>query len=90
MLSPTIYLVAVLAVIQSFQVFTHAYILTQGGPADATLVYILYLYMKGFQYFQMGYSCALAWVLFLIIMTITLMQKRMSSWVYYETGDREQ
>jgi len=79
--------VAVLAVIQSFQVFTHAYILTGGGPADATLVYILYLYRKGFQYFQMGYSCALAWVLFLIIMTVTLVQKWLSSWVYYEAGD---
>jgi multiple sugar transport system permease protein len=87
LLSPTIYLVAVLAVIQSFQVFTHAYILTAGGPADSTLVYILYLYRKGFQYFQMGYSCALAWVLFLIIMTITLIQKALSSWVYYEAGD---
>jgi multiple sugar transport system permease protein len=87
LLSPTIYLVAVLGVIQSFQVFTFAYILTEGGPADATLVYILYLYRKGFQYFQMGYACALAWILFLIIMGATLVQKQLSSWVYYESGD---
>ena len=87
LLSPTIYLVGVLGVIQSFQVFSFAYILTEGGPADATLVYILYLYRKGFQYFQMGYACSLAWVLFLIIMGVTLVQKKLSSWVYYESGD---
>ena len=86
LLTPTVYLVSILTVIQSFMVFTHAYIMTNGGPANATLVSILYIYRKGFEDFQMGYASAQAWVLFLIILIITLVQKRMEKYVYYESA----
>jgi multiple sugar transport system permease protein len=86
LLTPTVYLVSVLTVIQSFMVFTHAYIMTNGGPANATLVSILYIYRKGFEDFQMGYASAQAWILFLVILIITLVQKKMEKFVYYESA----
>jgi multiple sugar transport system permease protein len=86
LLTPTVYLVSILTVIQSFMVFTHAYIMTNGGPANATLVSILYIYRKGFEDFQMGYASAQAWVLFVIILIITLVQKQMEKYVYYESA----
>jgi multiple sugar transport system permease protein len=85
LLSPAIFLNVVVSVISAFQVFAKAYIMTAGGPLDSTLVYVLYLYRVGFQYFRMGYGSALAWVLFVIIFGLTLLQFRMSSWVHYES-----
>jgi ABC-type sugar transport system permease subunit len=59
--------------------------MTGGGPADRTLTYVLYLWYKAFQDFRMGYASALAWILFLIIMSLTLGQMWLSRrWVYYE------
>lgn len=87
MLSPTIFFNMIMQVISSFQIFTQAYVLTQGGPLDSTLFYVLYLYMNGFRYYKMGYASAMAWVLFAIIFVLTLIQVRHSSWVYYEGGD---
>lgn len=87
MISPTIFFNLVMGVIGSFQVFTSSYIITggQGGPANATLFYVLYLYQKAFRYLQMGYACALAWILFAIILVLTLVILRTSAaWVYYE------
>jgi len=85
MLTPTIYFNLLINIIGSFQVFTQAYVLTQGGPNNATLTQVLYLYRKGFQDFQFGYASALAWVLFLIIMLFTILVVRSSdSWVHYE------
>jgi multiple sugar transport system permease protein len=85
MLTPTIYFNLLINIIGSFQVFTQAYVLTQGGPNNATLTQVLYLYRKGFQDFQFGYASALAWVLFLIIMVFTVLVVRSSeSWVHYE------
>lgn len=87
MISPTIFFNLVMGVIGSFQVFTSSYIITggQGGPANATLFYVLYLYQKAFRYLQMGYACALAWILFAIILILTLAILRSSAaWVYYE------
>lgn len=55
-----------------------------GGPNDATHFYMLYLYQQAFQSIRMGYSSALAWVLFLIIMTVTLIQMKFRKWVFYE------
>jgi multiple sugar transport system permease protein len=83
-LSPTIFFNLVMAIISSFQVFTSIYVMTRGGPANATYVYMLYLYDQAFRYVHMGYACALAWVLFVIILVITLLQFRGSGWVYYE------
>ena len=85
LLSPTTFFVLTTSIISTFQIFTQAYVMTQGGPADASLFYALYLYQQSFQFFKMGYASAMAWVLFIIIMTITLLQIRLAkSWVYYE------
>jgi multiple sugar transport system permease protein len=89
MISPSILFVLIMGVIATFQTFTQAYIMTGGGPANATLFYILYLYKNAFNWFEMGYASALAWVLFAIILTLTIIVLRSSSrWVYYENpGD---
>jgi len=88
MLSPTIFFTLILSIIATFQTFTSAFIATNGGPLDTTLFYVLYLYRQAFQSFNMGYASALAWVLFLIILGLTLVVLRSArSWVYYE-GER--
>ena len=85
MMTPTIFLTLVLGIIGSWQVFTQALILTGGGPANATLFVLLYLYRKAFLIFQMGYASAIAWVLFVIILIFTLIQFVLARrWVYYE------
>ncbi|MCY3957303.1 MAG: sugar ABC transporter permease [Chloroflexi bacterium] len=85
MMTPTIFLTLVLGIIGSWQVFTQALILTGGGPANATLFVLLYLYRKAFLIFQMGYASAIAWVLFVIILIFTLIQFGIARrWVYYE------
>jgi len=87
MISPAILFVLIMGVIGTLQTFTQAYVMTGGGPANATLFYILYLYKNAFNWFEMGYASALAWVLFLIILALTLIMLRSSTrWVYYETG----
>jgi multiple sugar transport system permease protein len=85
MLTPTIYFNLLINIIGSFQVFTQSYIMTQGGPNNATLTMVFYLYRKGFQDFKFGYASALAWALFAIILIFTILVVRSSeSWVYYE------
>lgn len=85
MLTPTIYFNLLINIIGSFQVFTQSYIMTGGGPNNATLTQVLYLYRKGFLDFQFGYASALAWVLFLVIMFFTVLVVRSSDgWVHYE------
>ena len=85
MLTPTIYFNLLINIIGSFQVFTQSYIMTQGGPNNATLTQVLYLYRKGFQDFQFGYASALAWALFLVILVFTVLVVRSSdNWVHYE------
>lgn len=89
MLTPTIFFNLVLSVISTFQTFTSAFVATDGGPLDSTLFYVLYLFRQAFQYFNMGYASALAWVLFVIILVLTLLIVRSSDrWVYYEGGGR--
>jgi multiple sugar transport system permease protein len=84
MLTPTIYFNLVLSVISTFQTFTNAYVSTDGGPLNATLFYVLYLFRQAFQFFNMGYASALAWVLFIIILGLTLLIVRSSrQWVFY-------
>ncbi|MCE7983772.1 MAG: sugar ABC transporter permease [Caldilinea sp. CFX5] len=86
MLTPVIFFNLLIGLIDSFQIFSSAYIMTDGGPQNRTLFYVLYLYRNGFKYFQMGYASALAWVLFVIVLLFTLLQFRLSKrWVYYET-----
>ena len=69
MLSPVIFFNLVLETIHGFQVFTSAFVISggTGGPVDSTLVYTLYLYLKGFGDFDMGYASALAWVFLLVV-----------------------
>jgi multiple sugar transport system permease protein len=87
MVSPAVLFVLIMGVIGSFQTFTQSYIMTQGGPANATLFYLLYLYRNAFSWFEMGYASALAWLLFLVIMICTIILLRSSArWVYYESG----
>lgn len=88
LLTPTIFFNLVLSVIMTFQTFTSAFVATDGGPLDSTLFLVLYIYRQAFQFFNMGYAAALAWVLFLIIMILTLMLFRSQSfWVFY-LGER--
>ena len=88
MMSSTIFFTFIIGVINSFQIFTQVYVLTNGGPDNSTLFYVLYMYQRSFQAFKMGYASALAWVLFLLILAITLIQFKLAGrWVYYETGD---
>ena len=85
LMTPVILFNLVIGIIAAFQVFTQAFIMTNGGPANATLFYLLYLYRVAFQYSQMGYGSAMAWVLFVIVLVLTLLVFRSSgSWVYYE------
>jgi ABC-type sugar transport system permease subunit len=70
--------------INGFQYFVQPYIMTNGGPADSTLVYPLYLYRNAFQFFRMGYACAMGWALFLIILVLTASVLNSSRrWVHY-------
>jgi multiple sugar transport system permease protein len=85
MLSPVLFFNLVMGVIDAFQYFTNAYVMTNGGPGRATLFYNLFLYQNAFRYYKMGYAAALAWVMFLIILVLTLLIFKSSPyWVYYE------
>lgn len=85
MLSPYILFNAVIGVIATMQIFAEAYIMTTGGPADSTLFYAYYLFRNAFQYFRMGYASALAWILFVIVLALTLFQMWASrKWVHYD------
>jgi multiple sugar transport system permease protein len=85
LMTPLIFFNLILGIIGTFQVFTGAYIITAGGPANSTLFYVLYLYNNAFKFFKMGYASALAWVLFIIVLAFTLFQLRMAKlWVFYE------
>jgi multiple sugar transport system permease protein len=85
MLSPYILFNAVIGVIGTMQMFGEAFIMTEGGPADSTLFYAYYLFKEAFQFFTMGYASALAWILFLIVLALTLLQCWLSKkWVHYE------
>ncbi|MFN8523883.1 MAG: sugar ABC transporter permease [Chloroflexota bacterium] len=85
MLSPVILFNVVIGVIQSFQVFTNAFLTTGGGPLNSTLFTVLYLYQVAFEQFKVGYGSAIAWTLFLVILVFTLIQWKLSNfWVYYE------
>ncbi len=98
LLSPTIFFQIVTGIIAAFQIFTTALILSGpnaalGGPKQSMLFYVLYLYNRAFGKvgiggLQMGYASAMAWILFLIILLVTLIQLKLSKkWVFYETGE---
>lgn len=86
MMSPVLLFTLIMGIINSFQVFTQAYVMTRGGPHYASLFYVLYIYQNAFQFFSMGYASALSWILFLIILALTfLIFKSSPLWVYYES-----
>jgi multiple sugar transport system permease protein len=91
MLSPVIFFNLLLETIHAFQIFSAAFIISNGhgGPADSTLFYTLYLYIKGFSEFRMGYAAAMAWVLVIVVGIITLIFFRSSRfWVFYSGEGR--
>jgi multiple sugar transport system permease protein len=87
LLTPTIFLVLVLAIIAALKVFTTAWVATQGGPSYSTWFFALHIYTQAFQYFRLGYGSALAWVLAVIILFFTYIQVSSARrWVHYEGG----
>lgn len=86
MLSPYIFFALITGVIGTLQIFSEAYIMTQGGPDGSTTFYAYYLFNNAFRYFKMGYASAMAWILFLIVLVLTLVQMAVARrWVHYET-----
>lgn len=94
MLSPVLFFVIVISIINSFQILTDIIVMTTrdnvgGGPGTSTYMFVYYIYQAAFQYLKMGYASAIAWLLFAIILALTLMQLWASKhWVYYEGGER--
>jgi multiple sugar transport system permease protein len=85
LLSPVMFFNMIIGVIGAFQVFTSAYVMTSGGPNNASLFYALYLFRNAFEYFKLGKACALAWILFCILVVLTAIQFLTARrWVYYE------
>jgi multiple sugar transport system permease protein len=85
MISPAMFFMVVMGIIGALQVFTQAYLMTDGGPMNSTLFYVLYLYRQAFENLNMGYASAMAWVLFAVILVITGVQFVLARrWVYYE------
>jgi multiple sugar transport system permease protein len=85
MMTPVILYDLILGLSLGLQVFTQAYVITRGGPADASRFYVLYLYENAFQYGKMGYASAMAWILFIITFVLAMTIFRWSRrWVYYE------
>lgn len=90
MLSPVIFFNLVMQLIGGFMVFTQAFVITGGAPLDTTLFYNLYLYIRGFRNFQMGYASAMAWVLLIIVAIATALTFKSSNyWVFYEDREAE-
>ncbi len=86
MMTPVLFFNLIIGIIGSFQVFTTAFVATKGGPNNATLFYVLYIYRQGWEFTKMGYASALAWVLFIVVLLVTLTQFKLAGrWVYYET-----
>ncbi|MGB0990853.1 MAG: extracellular solute-binding protein [Akkermansiaceae bacterium] len=86
MLTPYILFNLIMGTIATLQIFNEAFVMTQGGPGDATLFYAYYLFKQSFQYFRMGYASAMAWVLFLIVLALTVVKLWSSKkWVHYQS-----
>jgi len=85
MLSPYIFFNLIMGIIGTCQIFTQAYVMTQGGPQDATLFYVYHLFNNAFRYLKMGYASAMAWILLLVVLALTLVNFKIAPrWVYYE------
>jgi multiple sugar transport system permease protein len=87
LMGPVIFFNLIIGIIASFQIFTAGFLITDGGPQNATLFYVLYLYRSGLRYLDMGYAATLGWVLFLIILVLTLLVFRyVGRNVHYDDG----
>ena len=87
LITPVIFFNLIINIINSFQSFTNAYIITQGGPNYASYFYIYYLFQNAFAYFRMGFASAQAWVLFVVIISLTAVAFwSQRHWVYYEAS----
>jgi multiple sugar transport system permease protein len=89
-ISPVIFFNAVTGLIGAMQIFTQGFVVKQSGgaPANSLLFFVYYLYQNAFQFFRMGYASALAWILLLMILALTALVFRGSSfWVYYESAN---
>lgn len=87
MMTPTIFFNLVMGIIGGLQTFNQAYIMTGGGPDNASLFYAFYLYRQAFSFSKMGSASAIAWVLFVLVLILTLIAfKSSDKWVYYEEG----
>ena len=85
LLTPVIFFNLITGMIDTFKLFTQAYVMTEGGPRNQSLFFTYYLFQKGFMQYQMGYASAMAVVVFIIIMALTLLVFRWSkAWVFYE------
>ncbi len=85
MVSPILFYNLITGIIGTFQVFTAGYLMTNGGPRNATLFYVLYLYQNAFKWLKMGYASALAWILFFLVLGVTVFVFRyIGQMVYYE------
>lgn len=84
LLTPVVFFNVIMSIIAGLQVFTQPWILTQGGPINATYVYGIHLYNYAFRYYQFGYSCALAWLLLAVVLGVTgLVFGTAKRWVFY-------
>ena len=87
-MTPIIFFNFLMLIIDNLQVFSKAYVMTEGGPSNASLFYVFYLFRTAFTHSELGYSCALAWILFAIILVVTIIIfKTSNKWVYYEGED---
>lgn len=87
LMTPVVFFNLLMGLIGAFQSFTQVYVMTSGGPHYATWMYVFYLYNAAFKEYRMGFASALAWVLFVILLLLTLLVFRTSSrWVHYEAG----
>jgi multiple sugar transport system permease protein len=85
MIAPTLFLVILLTIIGSLKIFSLVYVMTRGGPGTSTSVLVYYIWQQAFQLFKFGYAASLAYVLFAIILVLTLVQWRMRTrWVFHE------
>lgn len=88
LLTPIIFFNLIMQTITAFQDFTAPFLITSGGPANATYLYGMYLYDNAFRFYKMGYACALSWILFIIIIVFTyVLFKSSAKWVFYSEGE---
>jgi multiple sugar transport system permease protein len=87
LLTPYIFFNLIMGLIGTFQIFTQAFIMTQGGPVNSTMFYAYHLFNNAFRYLHMGYAASMAWILFIIVFGLTVVQLNLQKrWVHYEEG----